>query len=116
MCAWVVWVVVLVGCSHGLCVAQAPVHGGAFACRMAAPSWNTRTDRIRKLVMESGPARLSWLDYERDIREDFRRVFGREPGRLLPVALMSDGDNTSSQFRAWHGPVQLHNPDLVRRD
>lgn len=50
--------------------------------------------------VRSGPARLSWLDYERDIREDFRQVFGEEPGRLLPVALMSDGDNTGSQFRA----------------
>jgi hypothetical protein len=78
---------------------------------------NPRTERIRKLVVESGPARLNrWLDYERDIRADFRQVFGEEPGRLLHVALMSDGDNTGSQFRAWYGPVQLHNPDLVRRD
>lgn len=56
---------------------------------------NPRTDRIRKLVVESGPARLNqWLDYERDIRADFRQVFGEEPGRLLHVAIMSDGDNT----------------------
>jgi hypothetical protein len=89
-------------------------------CPTRAPGsviMNPRTDRIRKLVVESGPARLNqWLDYERDIRADFQQVFGEEPGRLLHVALMSDGDNTGSQFRAWYGPVQLHNPDLVRRD
>jgi hypothetical protein len=69
---------------------------------------NPRTDRIRKLVVESGTARLNqWLDYERDIRADYRRVFGEEPGRLLNVAVMSDGDNTRSTFRAWYGPVQV---------
>ncbi len=69
---------------------------------------NPRTERIRKLVLESGPARLNqWLDYERDIRADYRQVFGEEPGRLIGVALMSDGDNTGSNFRAWYGPVTL---------
>jgi hypothetical protein len=78
---------------------------------------NPRTDRIRKLVVESGPARLNqWLDYERDIRADFRQVFGEEPGRLLHVAIMSDGDNTGSEFRAWYGPVLLDGLDLARQD
>lgn len=78
---------------------------------------NPRTDRIRKLVVESGPARLNqWLDYERDIRADFRQVFGEEPGRLLHVAIMSDGDNTGSEFRAWYGPVLLEGLDVARQD
>lgn len=78
---------------------------------------NPRTDRIRKLVVESGPARLNqWLDYERDIRADFQRVFGEEPGRLLHVAIMSDGDNTGSEFQAWYGPVLLDGLDLARQD
>jgi hypothetical protein len=78
---------------------------------------NPRTDRIRKLVVESGSARLNqWLDYERDIRADFLQVFGEEPGRLLHVAIMSDGDNTGSEFRAWYGPVLLDGLDLARRD
>lgn len=78
---------------------------------------NPRTDRIRKLVVESGPTRLNqWLDYERDIRADFRQVFGETPGRLLQVAIMSDGDNTGSEFRAWYGPVFLQGLDLARQD
>lgn len=69
---------------------------------------NPRTDRIRKLVVESGPARLNrWLDYERDIRADYRQVFGEDPGRLIGVAIMTDSDNTQSQARAWYGPVQF---------
>jgi hypothetical protein len=75
---------------------------------------NPRTDRIRKLVVESGPARLNqWLDYERDIRADYRQVFGEEPGRLLHVAVMSDGDNTRSTFRAWYGPVEIEGLQLA---
>jgi hypothetical protein len=69
---------------------------------------NTRTGRIRKIVLESGPARLNqWLDYERDIRADYRRAFGEEPGALVGVAIMTDSDNTRSSARAWYGPVQL---------
>jgi len=46
-----------------------------------------RTDRIRKLVVESGPRRLNeWLDYERDIRADFERAFGEAPGALVASA------------------------------
>ena len=67
-----------------------------------------RTDRIRKLVLESGPKRLnSWLDYERDIRADYLKVFGEEPGRLMAVGIMTDTDNTKSTAQAWYGPVVL---------
>jgi hypothetical protein len=76
---------------------------------------NPRTDRIRKLVVESGPQRLNqWLDYERDIRADFRAVFGEEPGRLIGVALMTDSDNTRSQASAWYGPVKLDGAAVAR--
>jgi hypothetical protein len=67
-----------------------------------------RTDRIRKLVVESGPARLGrWLEYERDIRADYERVFGEKPGALIGVAIMTDSDNTHSRTQAWYGPVRL---------
>ena len=67
-----------------------------------------RTERIRKLVVESGPQRLNqWLDYERDIRADFERAFGEPPGALVGVAIMTDTDNTRSSARAWYGPVRL---------
>jgi len=67
-----------------------------------------RTDRIRKLVVESGGTRLNrWLDYERDIRADFERVFGEAPGALVGIALMTDSDNTRADASAWYGPVRL---------
>lgn len=70
-----------------------------------------RTDRIRKMVIESGPAGLNrWLDYERDVRADFERAFGEAPGRLMAVGIMTDSDNTGGSVRAWYGPVSLLGP------
>ncbi len=69
---------------------------------------NPRTDRVRKIVLESGPDRLNrWLDYERDIRADYERAFGEAPGALVSIAIMTDSDNTRSRARAWYGPVRL---------
>jgi Protein of unknown function (DUF3047) len=67
-----------------------------------------RTDRIRKLVLESGPEHLGrWLDYERDIKADFEKAFGEAPGALIGVGIMTDTDNTRGQAQAWYGPVSL---------
>lgn len=71
---------------------------------------NPRTDRIRKLVIESGPTRLGrWLDYERDIRADYEKAFGEAPGALVGIAIMTDSDNTRQKAKAWYGPVSLMN-------
>lgn len=67
-----------------------------------------RTDRVRKIVLESGPLRRGqWLSYRRDLVADFRRAFGEEPGRLIGVAYMSDADNTGARARASYGEVHL---------
>ena len=59
---------------------------------------NPRTDRIRKLVLESGPQQLGrWLDYERDIRADYEKAFGEAPGALVGIGIMTDTDNTRQQ-------------------
>lgn len=69
---------------------------------------NPRTDRIRKLVVESGTHRLSrWLDYERMIRSDFEQAFGEPPGDLVGIGIMTDADNTQTVTRAWYGELDL---------
>jgi hypothetical protein len=70
--------------------------------------FNKRSDRIRKIVLESGPAHLGqWRRYERDVREDYRRAFGEEPGALIGVAVMTDSDNTQSRAEAWYGEIRF---------
>lgn len=69
---------------------------------------NPRTDRIQKIVVESGPHQLQrWRNYERDIRADFEKAFGEAPGPLVAIGLMTDSDNTRTNTRAWYGNVQL---------
>jgi Protein of unknown function (DUF3047) len=69
---------------------------------------NPRTDRIRKLVLESGADQLGrWRDHERDVYADFLQAFGEPPGPLLAVALMTDTDNTQSRLKAWYGALTL---------
>jgi hypothetical protein len=69
---------------------------------------NPLTDRIRKIVVESGSERLNqWLMYERNIRLDYENAFGEPPGALIGVGLMTDSDNTQSQVQAWYGAIQL---------
>jgi hypothetical protein len=69
---------------------------------------NPRTDRIRKIVVESGASRLNqWITYERNIRADYEKAFGEPPGPLIGIGLMTDSDNTRSQAQAWYGPIAL---------
>ena len=69
---------------------------------------NPRTDRIRKIVVESGAVRLNqWITYERNIRADYEKAFGEPPGALIGIGLMTDSDNTRSQAQAWYGPIEL---------
>lgn len=76
---------------------------------------NPRTDRIRKMVLESGERNVGqWRDHVRDVQADFRLAFGEEPGPLRTVALMTDTDNTRSALTAWYGPLALELVDASR--
>jgi hypothetical protein len=70
---------------------------------------NPRSDRIRKIVLDSGPTQLRrWREHRRDLAADFRLAFGEEPGALSAVGIMTDSDNTRSRANSWYGPVELH--------
>jgi hypothetical protein len=74
-----------------------------------------RTDRVRKIVVESGSERLrQWLHYERDLRADFERAFGEPPGPLQAVGIMTDSDNTQGRTRAWYGRIAFDAAKAVR--
>ena len=67
---------------------------------------NPRSDRVRKIVVDSGTeATRRWREHRRDIAADYHRVFGEAPGRLIGVAVMTDADNTRSRTRAWYGRI-----------
>jgi hypothetical protein len=68
-----------------------------------------RSDRIRKIVVESGTGGLGkWRSYRRNLAADYRLAFGEAPGPLQAMAVMTDGDNTQSQLSTWYGDITLH--------
>lgn len=69
---------------------------------------NPRSDRIRKIVVDSGPTELRrWRDHRRNLAADFRLAFGEPPGPLMSMAVMTDSDNNRASARTWYGPVDL---------
>ncbi|ARO88881.1 DUF3047 domain-containing protein [Nitrosospira lacus] len=70
-------------------------------------SWlNAFTNNARMIAVESGPARLNhWVSEKRDVRADFKRLFGEEPGRVDAVAIMTDTDNTRTTATGWYGDI-----------
>ena len=70
---------------------------------------NPRSDRIRKIVVDSGMAQLGrWRDHRRNLAADFYLAFGEAPGPLTSMAFMADSDNTQSTARSWFGDIHLH--------
>lgn len=74
---------------------------------------NPRSDRIRKIVVDSGPGQLHrWRDHRRNLAADFRLAFGEEPGPLTSMAVMTDSDNNRASARTWYGAVELAPPGV----
>lgn len=65
-----------------------------------------RTGRIRYLVVESGAGNTGrWLRYRRNVVDDYRRVFGGEPGRIRSVGILTDSDDLKARSEAWFGDL-----------
>lgn len=67
---------------------------------------NAFTSNARMVAVETGPERVGhWVSVRRDVRADYRRLFGEEPGRVDAVAIMTDTDNTAATATAWYGDI-----------
>lgn len=67
-----------------------------------------RSDRVRKIVVESGNGHVRrWRHYKRSIDADYRLAFGEAPGPLLAVAVMTDGDNTRSRLHTRYRNIRV---------
>jgi len=67
---------------------------------------NAFTGNARMIAVESGPDGTGrWIDERRDVRADYRRLFGSDPGNADAVAIMTDTDNTGLSASAWYGDI-----------
>lgn len=66
------------------------------------------TERVRMIVVESGPQRAGeWVTIRRNVLEDYRRAFEEDPGDIVGVGLMTDYGDDGSPRRALYGDIIL---------
>ncbi|MGD8498263.1 MAG: DUF3047 domain-containing protein [Chromatiales bacterium] len=75
--------------------------------QIAGSSWvSAYTDKVWMVAMR-GPEddRGVWHQEKRNVREDFRRLFGKEVNSIEGVAIMTDTDNSGQEARALYGEI-----------
>jgi hypothetical protein len=84
---------------------------------LGASSWNPYTDRVRTVVLESGPARAGqWVEERRDLVADYRAAFGaRAPLHdVSGIAAGNDTDQTHESATAWFGDFRIESAGGAR--
>lgn len=67
---------------------------------------NAFTNQAVMLAVASGPNQVGqWLTHKRNVREDYRQLFGEDIQQVDAVALMTDTDNSGQSATAWYGDI-----------
>jgi len=70
---------------------------------------NKYTSRIKMIAVESGREKLGqWIAESRNVEEDYRRLFGEEPGRVVSVGIMTEADKGDHALEAFYGDIGFH--------
>lgn len=77
------------------------------SARPAGDTWpNAFTGASRNVAVRSGDAQAGqWVDERRDVRADFRALFGKSVRFVDAVAIMTDTDNTGGRAVAFYGDI-----------
>jgi hypothetical protein len=65
------------------------------------------SSRSRRLLHNLGFNRAKNLEEKRNVFDDFRMHFGKEPPRVGAISIMTDTDNTGEEAVAWYGPIRI---------
>jgi hypothetical protein len=69
-------------------------------------AWSPYTNRLRMIVLQSGPSHLGqWVIEARDVAADFRAAFGIDAPAVTGVAAGNDTDNTGERVTTWFGDI-----------
>jgi len=64
------------------------------------------TGNSMMIAVESGPVHTGqWRHFRRNVREDFKRLFGADVSHIEAIALMTDADNAGQSATAYYGEV-----------
>jgi len=80
------------------------IWAGALPAETTIPS--EHTGKIQMIVLPSDKGHIGqWISFRRNVLEDYRRIFGDEPGDIVAVGVMTDSDDTGQQARAQYGDI-----------
>jgi Protein of unknown function (DUF3047) len=66
------------------------------------------TSNAMIIAVESGGEKVGqWVNEERNIAEDYRKLFGEEPPEIGAIAVMTDTDDTHEEVTAFYGDISL---------
>ena len=66
---------------------------------------------VTYMVLRSGPGDLGkWLTEQRDVRADFKKLYGEEPESPGGISVASDSNDTQSSAEAFVGPILFRKP------
>ena len=69
---------------------------------------SAHTGQVKMLVAATGTADLGrWQSLRRDLRADYRRAYGADPGRVLGIGVMTDTDNTATKAAGDYADIRL---------
>ena len=70
-----------------------------------------KTGTVHYVVMRSGPAELGkWITERRDVREDYKRIYGEEPEDPGAVSIGIDSDDVKGTAESYMGRIQFRKP------
>jgi hypothetical protein len=76
--------------------------------RMGYTAWSPFTQRLRKVVLQSGPDAVGqWRMETRDVAADFKAAFGIEAPAITGISVGNVTDNTDDRVTAWFGDVSF---------
>jgi hypothetical protein len=71
-----------------------------------------KTNTVVFIVVHSGTAELgTWVSERRNVREDYRMVYGEEPDNPPLIALSVDTNDTRSSSEAFIGPIRFRSDE-----
>ena len=76
-------------------------------------SWpNPYTGNVRMVAVDSGSRHAGeWRIHRRNMREDFKSLFGRDIAEITHIAIMTDTDNSGLSARGWYGNISVEPAD-----
>jgi hypothetical protein len=70
-----------------------------------------KTGTVTYVVMRSGPADLGkWLTERRNVREDFRKIYGEEPDDPAYLTVAIDSDDVKGTAESYVGSIAFRQP------